>query len=120
MSGTKAGLSYPSWPDMNGEVVPEIVFNSQEWNVENFVEYDRNGFLPAFIQTCHRTTAYLLIIIGLWYFFRGRKLDYGPGFNRALNLWITMLVICLAILPSGFTSRFAKVCTKNEQIRASH
>jgi len=93
MSGSKAGLSYPTWPDMNGEVVPNIVFDAEEWNVDNFVNYNKNGFFPAFIQLLHRSTAYLLIIIGLWYFFKARKAQITPLFNRGLNLWITMLVI---------------------------
>ncbi len=93
MSGTKAGLSYPTWPDMNGEVVPKIMFDAEEWNVDNFVEYDRNGFLPTFIQLFHRSTAYLLIIIGLWYYFKAKKAQITPLFNRGLNMWITMLVI---------------------------
>lgn len=93
MSGTKAGLSYPTWPDMNGEVVPAILFDANEWNVDNFVNYDRNGFLPTFIQAFHRSTAYLLIIIGLWYFFKGIKAEITPRLRRGLYMWITMLVI---------------------------
>lgn len=93
MSGMKAGLSYPSWPDMNGEVVPAIVFEGAQWTVENFINYDRSGFIHALVQTLHRGTAYALVIIGLWYFFKARKSIGGALFNKALNLWITMLII---------------------------
>lgn len=93
MSGMKAGLSYPTWPDMNGEVVPSVLFDSEEWNVDNFVDYDKNGFMPTFIQVLHRGTAYLLIIIGLWYFYKGIKAKISPLFRRGLNMWITMLII---------------------------
>ena len=37
MSGMKAGLQYPTWPDMNGKVVPEVILESGNWNVDNFV-----------------------------------------------------------------------------------
>lgn len=97
MSGMKAGLSYPTWPDMNGEIVPPILFDSEEWNVDNFVDYDTNGFMPTFIQVLHRGTAYLLITIGLWYFFKGIKTDISTLFRRGLNMWITMLVIQIVL-----------------------
>ena len=93
MSGMKAGLSYPTWPDMYGAFIPDIVFDVSEWNVDNFVDYDKNGFMPTLTQVLHRTTAYLLIIIGLWYYFKGIKARISPLFNRGLNLWITMLII---------------------------
>ena len=97
MSGMKAGLSYATWPDMNGVFIPSILFDSAEWNVDNFVDYDKNGFMPTLIQALHRSTAYLLIIIGLWYFFKGIKSEISPLFRRGLNLWITMLVIQITL-----------------------
>ncbi len=97
MSGMKAGLSYPTWPDMNGSYVPDLLLDSVEWNVDNFVDYDKNGFMPTFIQFFHRSTAYLLIIIGLWYFYKGFKLIKNTLFRRGLNMWITMLVIQISL-----------------------
>lgn len=93
MSGMKAGLSYPTWPDMNGVFVPSIVFDPAEWTVDNFVDYDRNGFMPTFIQVLHRSTAYLLVISGLWFFFKYIRQAVSPLLKRGLNMWITMLVI---------------------------
>ncbi|MEM6967265.1 MAG: COX15/CtaA family protein [Bacteroidota bacterium] len=93
MSGMKAGLQYPTWPDMNGKVVPAVVLDGDQWNVDNLVSYDTNGFTPAIVQVVHRTSAYLLILIGFWYFFLAQKVkDYGL-FQRANIMWITMLVI---------------------------
>ena len=93
MSGVKAGLFFPTFPDMNGEVIPAVVLDSNEWNVENLVNYDKNGFAPAIIQVFHRTTAYLLTIIGLWYFFRSRKVQTIGVFSIGNILLISMLVI---------------------------
>ena len=31
MSGMKAGLLYPTWPDMNGEVVPSLLWKTELW-----------------------------------------------------------------------------------------
>lgn len=93
MSGTKAAISYPSWPDMNGEAVPNLLFNSANWNVENFVQYDATPFMVALIQTLHRGTAYILTIMVLWFFFKAIKTATPPPFRTGLFLLITMLGI---------------------------
>lgn len=93
MSGMKAGLLYPTFPSMNGEVIPNIVLNSSEWNVENLKKYDENAFTPSLVQVLHRGTAYLLTIIGLWLFFQIRKVKEFTTLQVGNYLWITMLGI---------------------------
>ena len=65
MSGMKAGLFYPTWPDMNGEFIPQILFNNSHWNVESFVNYDSTPFASALVQFLHRIFAYIVFIYGL-------------------------------------------------------
>lgn len=112
MSGMKAGLFYPTFPDMNGEVVPEVVLTSSEWNVENLKEYDKNTFAPALVQVLHRSTAYLLTISILWFFFAARKQEFTRNFSIGNTMLITMLIIqvllgiftvinCKATIPVG-------------------
>ena len=93
MSGMKAGLFYPTWPDMNGALVPNVLFNAAQWNVENFVNYDKGPFMAALIQTLHRSVAYLLTFMVLWFFFRLRKSVESRVFNFTSVLLITMLII---------------------------
>ena len=93
MSGVKAGLFFPTFPDMNGEVIPAVVLDTNEWNVDNLVNYDKNGFAPAIIQVAHRGTAYLLIIIGLWYFLQSRKIQKVGSFSIGNMLLVSMLGI---------------------------
>lgn len=92
MSGMKAGLQYPTWPDMNGKVMPDVVLNSSNWNVDNLVNYDSHGFAPALVQVLHRGAAYLLILLGFFYFFKARGVSKIAIFNKANMLWITMLI----------------------------
>ena len=66
MSGTKAGLFYPSWPDMQGGFLPLILLDSTQWTSSSFIHYDTNPFMPALIQFLHRNTAYLLTIMSLY------------------------------------------------------
>lgn len=70
MSGMKAGVFFPTWPDMNGEWIPSTLFAADHWNIAHVIEYDRHLFMPALIQILHRTTAYLLTIIVLWYSYK--------------------------------------------------
>jgi cytochrome c oxidase assembly protein subunit 15 len=112
MSGMKAGLFYPSWPDMNGEFIPVIVFDSSQWTVENFNYYDRNGFMPALIQILHRMTAYVLTAIVLWFFFKMIKAPISSVLKNGLYVLVSVLVIqvilgiatlvnCVGTIPVG-------------------
>lgn len=65
MSGAKAGIDYPTWPDMRGEWIPGILFQAENWTAANFIDYDKNLFFPALIQLLHRTTAYIVFVIGV-------------------------------------------------------
>ena len=62
MSGMKASLIYPTWPDMHGVMIPSIVFDSSQWTLQSFIDYDQNSFVFALVQLCHRSVAYLLFI----------------------------------------------------------
>lgn len=93
MSGAKAALVYPTWPDMGGSFIPEVLLKSSNWTVENFVEYDAGPFLSALVQFLHRMTAYSLIIIGLWVIYRSFNQSISPSYRRANILLISMLAI---------------------------
>ena len=112
MSGMKAGLFFPSWPDMNGAFVPEVLLDSRQWTVENFVDYDKTPFMAALIQVFHRNLAYVLTFIGLGLFIAGIRQIKAPLLRTTLYLLITMLVIqvslgiltlinCVGAIPVG-------------------
>lgn len=93
MSGMKAALFYPSWPEMNNAYLPPVLLDATEWNVENFVDYDKGPFMAALIQFLHRNTAYLLTIIVLWYAFQAFRLEKTPIFRTSIYLLVSMLII---------------------------
>lgn len=112
MSGAKAGLFYPSWPDMNGEWVPGVLKDGSMWNVENFVNYDATLFLPAFIQFTHRGVAYILTIMVLYFVWKLLKSSSNSIIHQAAYLLVSMLVIqvvlgiltvinCVGVIPVG-------------------
>jgi len=63
MSGMRAGLVYPTWPDMGGQFIPDILTESKMWSRNNLEDYGRTAFAPALIQFLHRITAYLLAVV---------------------------------------------------------
>jgi len=76
MSGMKAGLYYPSWPDMNGRFIPEVLLNSINWNWTNLTNYDTYVFAPALVQFTHRLLAYILLILTTYIYFKYRSQVY--------------------------------------------
>ncbi len=97
MSGMKAGLFYPTWPDMNGELVPALLFSHGNWTADNFVHYDGGPFMSALIQTLHRSIAYILTIICLWFFFKALPLAGTASLRTGLWLMLGALLLQVAL-----------------------
>lgn len=110
MSGMKAGLYYPTWPDMGGSWIPDVLTHASSWTVENFVNYDKTPFMPALVQLLHRMSAYLLCILSFVFFFKAIKQQIPALFRTTLFLLISMLIIqvllgiftlinCIGVIP---------------------
>ena len=93
MSGMKAAVFYPTWPDMGGVMAPKLVFNISNWNVNNFMNYDTNLFVPALIQLLHRSVAYLLTIIIIYFSIRAIRTKKGRLFHSSVIMLVSMLVV---------------------------
>ncbi len=74
VSGMKAGLAYPTWPDMNGEFIPVALTNLSP-TLQGIFHYDPADFWGrTFIQFVHRSVAYILAALLLWLWFSNQKL----------------------------------------------
>lgn len=62
VSGMKSALNYPTWPLMQGEYIPSLIFDRSHWSIDSLLLYDQSGFMPAFVQFIHRNLAYLIFI----------------------------------------------------------
>jgi heme a synthase len=93
MSGMKAGIYFPTWPDINGEYIPQVIFDISQYNVDNFNKYESNMLLPSLTHFLHRTTAYLLLILGLVIVFMLYKTDFGKRYRTESNYFLAMLII---------------------------
>lgn len=101
MSGMKAGLLYPTWPDMNGTAIPAILKDGSAWRWANVVNYDGLvTFMPALVQVAHRSLAYILFIAILWYGFKmwSRTEDRIIKLSLLLMVVVTIIQVLLGIL----------------------
>ena len=100
MSGMKAALFYPTWPDMHGAFLPAVLLDPAMWSVENLVHYDSSPFMAALVQVAHRCIAYVLTIIILWFSYRALKIARSPHFRLGIYLLAGLLVtqVSLGIL----------------------
>ena len=79
VAGLRAGLTYNTWPLMDGRMVPpsEHLWRLEPW-WKNFFEN------ITLVQFDHRMLAYAVLAVCLWHFFRARRLAPGSGaFQRA-------------------------------------
>ena len=91
MSGMKAGLFYPTWPDMNGEIIPQVLFNTSHWNVESIINYDTNPFMSALVQVLHRTMAYVSYAYGLFFGIKLLRRNLGAYSSVPTTIFLLLL-----------------------------
>jgi cytochrome c oxidase assembly protein subunit 15 len=68
VAGSKAGLTYNTWPLMDGAIVPPVsaLFSVSPW-IENFVDN------VVLVQFNHRLAAYAIVAFALWHAWRLRR-----------------------------------------------
>jgi len=87
VSGMKAGLAYPTWPDMNGEIIPSALFN-QKATATGFTTYNAQDFWGrTLIQFCHRLTAYVLVILVIVFCVKAWNVTDDKYYKLGLNLF---------------------------------
>lgn len=68
VAGIDAGRNYPTWPDMNGYFFPEDALT-----VDGVVTWRAFFENPGLVQFIHRMTGYLVLVLGLVAWARGRR-----------------------------------------------
>lgn len=106
MSGMKAGLFYPTWPDYSGEWMPPILTEGSSWSLAHLTDYDTHLFAPSLIQFLHRNIAYVLLLLGLLIFTRIRrdKIQWADAYAYFF-LFSLLLQVVLGILVLIYSSQ---------------
>ena len=100
MSGMRAGVYFPTWPDMNGHFIPDILLDLNYWKAENFIFYEQTPFLSGLVQFFHRLIAYTLTFSGLYLFFKIKRISFSMLLTKTnlLFLGAILLQVLLGIL----------------------
>lgn len=96
VSGMKAALLYPTFPKMNNEWIPSILFNTSHWKVENFIVYENSPFFPALVHTVHRLWAYFITLFIFWFLWSVRKRLSTRFDSFAQGMLISFLILQIA------------------------
>jgi len=88
MAGTHAALQAPTWPDINGSIIPPGLFTSRG------ILYDLL-YNPMMIQFIHRSLAYIVTILIIVFFYRSGKL---PVYSRLRQFrWAPLSLVIIQI-----------------------
>jgi cytochrome c oxidase assembly protein subunit 15 len=96
VAGSKAGLTYNTWPLMDGDLVPPVsaLFTVTPW-IENFVD---NVIL---VQFNHRLVAYAIVAFALWHAWAMRRQAKG---SKAASRAKAMAGLTLAQMVLGIVT----------------
>ncbi len=90
LAGLRAAITAPTWPDINGSMLPADMTELSPFT-KNLVAN------PITIHFIHRGLAYVLVVlIGMWWF-KSRLIANNKLFNR-LRITIVLLVLLQAVL----------------------
>ena len=90
MAGLKAAVSAPTWPDINGSMIPGGMNELSPW-AKNLVN---NNITIHFI---HRGLAYLLFVLVVAWWFKAKAINNNKLFSR-LRLIVLLLVLLQVVL----------------------
>ncbi|WP_147205934.1 COX15/CtaA family protein [Segetibacter aerophilus] len=85
MAGLKAAATAPTWPDINGMVVPAGLFSNDGF-LHNIV-YNKIG-----VHFIHRTLAYLIAFFIIIWWFSARTVTSSAAFKKAKNTAMILVV----------------------------
>lgn len=104
MAGLRAAISAPTWPDINGAMIPAGVFGEPGF-VQNLLSN------PIAVHLVHRSIAYLLVIlIGLWWWRSKAAVQNNLLFSRLrfvlfsgvlLQVLLGIITVLNATLPNS-------------------
>jgi len=88
MAGTHAALLAPTWPDINGSIIPPGLITSHG------IVYDLL-YNPVMIQFIHRGLAYIVAILIIVFFYQSGKL---PVYARLRHFrWVPLLLVIIQV-----------------------
>jgi len=97
MSGMKAALVYPTWPNIGETMIPSEILDSANWTWTNFRHYDKGSFVFSLIHFLHRNVAYILTVLMLYYTYKNKPWKLRSKLDSSF-LWFGGLVLLQIVL----------------------
>jgi len=97
ISGMKASLYYPTWPDIGGSFLPDVLLDRSYWTLDNILNYDGSPLMPALIHVLHRNLGYIVYAIGIYLTVRIFKYPLQKIFYKN-NILLIVLLNCQVLL----------------------
>lgn len=99
VAGLDAGLTYNTWPLMDGAIIPGDLFIQQPWWINLFEN-------PKTVQFVHRMGAYALLLLAIWHMVA--MLRDAPGTTHARRS-VVMLGLILVQAGIGIATLLSQV-----------
>ncbi len=93
MAGMKAASTAPTWPLINGDIIPETMMNKGVW--------EALFFNPIAVQFVHRLLAYTIFVIIIFWVIKIKKNNPSSSLKKANN--ISLGLIFLQVLLGIFS-----------------
>ncbi len=90
VAGMNAGLTYNTWPLMDGDVVPEGILAQSPWWLNAFENI-------ATVQFDHRMLAYVSVVCVIWLWSRVRRTWTSPQARLAASMLTAMVLVQVGI-----------------------
>ncbi|HYF01840.1 MAG TPA: COX15/CtaA family protein [Patescibacteria group bacterium] len=115
VSGMRAAFFFPTWPDMNGTFIPDILLQTEFWSWNAFIHFEKFGLAPALFQFLHRNTAYIIAIWTAVLIFKSFK-NY-PAFK---NLFLVLGGLILTQVALGIFTLIGSIGTIPVALGVAH
>lgn len=110
VAGIDAGRAFPTWPDMNGQFFPADAFYVPEGSGVWHAFFEN----PGLVQFNHRMAGYLLLILGIVAFVKGRRSAHRAT-RAAFGAVLAMLVAQVALgIAAALTSAHVHVAITHQ------
>ncbi len=99
MSGMKASMIFPTWPDIGGEIIPSVLGDSSLWSLDSLIFYDSGSFTFSLIHFIHRGLAYLIVMaLGVYYWWFRNNISISMRVSFMIVIGVVLIQILLGII----------------------